>query len=114
MLLQDFNNRVRQLEARNTELTLSLEYSQKEVEDLKEENKTLTKVISDVQQGISKKTDLTNDFQQLQDRIDYLEDYSRRNNLRFTGIGEGPNETWEQTQILVQRLLRDQFKLNDL
>ena len=63
------------------------------MEDLKEEKKTLAKVISDVKQEINKNRDMEDDFQQLQDRIDYLEDYSRRSNLRFTSIGEGPNET---------------------
>ena len=38
-------------------------------------------------------------------RIDYLEDQSRRNNLRFDGLHEDNGENWEQSTKKVQDLL---------
>lgn len=29
-------------------------------------------------------------------RVDYLDDQSRRNNLRFVGVPEEPNDNWVQ------------------
>ena len=40
-------------------------------------------------------------------RIDYLEDQSRRNNLRINGIPENDSENWEQTTKKVQDLFKN-------
>lgn len=40
----------------------------------------------------------------LQDRMDYQEGQSRRNNMGFTGIPEESGENWQQCQQLTSRL----------
>ena len=42
---------------------------------------------------------------ELERRLNYQEDYSRRNNLRITGLKEQGSETWEQTATAVLTLL---------
>ncbi|MPD01322.1 hypothetical protein E2C01_096842 [Portunus trituberculatus] len=45
-------------------------------------------------------------------RMNYQEDYNRRNNIRTSGLNESPNgETWEQTANLVSTLLGDKLQL---
>ena len=44
------------------------------------------------------------------ERLDSLEDHSRRNNLRFSGIEELPNENWEQTAELVKKLVKNKLE----
>ena len=43
-------------------------------------------------------------------RLDSLEDNSRKNNLRFEGITEHPNETWEHIAERVHILAKDILK----
>lgn len=44
-------------------------------------------------------------IQKIEDHADYLENQSRRNNIRIDGIPESPNETWEATEVVVKDLL---------
>lgn len=46
------------------------------------------------------------DLGSLKERVDDLEDRSRRNNLRFDGIAEDNNENWEQTTEKVSKLVK--------
>ena len=49
---------------------------------------------------------------ELEQRVNYQEDYSRRNNLRITGLQEQPGgETWEQILNNVTNLLNNKFQL---
>lgn len=72
----------------------SLSEMNKEVDDLK----TKLKHTND------KLTDAIN-------KIDYLENQSRRNNLRFDGIPEDRNESWETTEIKVRETLKSKLNL---
>ena len=111
LLLTDVKSRMRQIEVNHTELIHSLEFTQKEMDSLKGENKLLREEILALTMEISKKTEVEEKLNKLNERMDYQEDYSRRNNLRFDGMDESPYETWEQTQNKVQRLLRDKLEL---
>ena len=44
--------------------------------------------------------------------LDYLENQSRRNNLRIDGIIEEPNESWDQTETIVRRVLTEKLQIN--
>ena len=48
---------------------------------------------------------------ELLDKMAELEDRNRRNNLRFSGIEEEPNETWEQSEEKVKQLLKDKLEI---
>lgn len=114
ILLSDVTSRLRQLEVRNGELVQSLEFTQKEMDSLKEENKTLKKEISDMKMATSTSTTVDEKIDKINNKLDYMEDYSRRNNLRFEGMEEKPNETWEETQHKVQQLLRSKMELGSV
>lgn len=51
-------------------------------------------------------TKLEERVEQLASQTDYLENQSRRNNLRIDGIGEDPYESWEQTESKVNRVIQ--------
>ncbi|KAK3895784.1 hypothetical protein Pcinc_000507 [Petrolisthes cinctipes] len=51
-------------------------------------------------------------IEEFERRINYKEDYNRRNNLRFTGIQEQPGgESWEETAQIVTKLLEDKLQV---
>ena len=114
MLLQNLNNRIRQLESRNLKLVHALEYCQTDIDHLKCENKSLKKEITNLQKGITKKTDNDDDLQNLKDRMDYQEHYSTQINLHFAGLRITPNETLKEARDKVQHLLQDQFNIRAL
>lgn len=111
MVMKDITNRIRQVESRNSELIHSLEFTQREMDDLKANNKVLVEEVTALKKELSKKFEVDEKIIQLQSRMDYQEDYSRRNNLRFDGVDETPNETWEETQVKIQQLMRDKLEI---
>ncbi|KAK3878404.1 hypothetical protein Pcinc_016988 [Petrolisthes cinctipes] len=77
VIFQDVNNRLRQVESLNLELELSLEYTQMEVEDTKRLNKVLQNEVNNLIKEISKISEVEDKLEELKNREDYKEDYSR-------------------------------------
>ena len=69
----------------------SLEFTQAQVEELITSDLTVKKVKVQIE-------DLGN-------KLDDLENRSRRNNLCFEGIPESPNETWQESENKIKHLL---------
>ena len=91
----------------------SLEFTQRELVDMKNnfermkaQNSQLQNQLENVSQEL---TTLKQHFNKAELRADYMEDQSRRNNLRICGVPEEPNENWEQTQRKVARLFYEKF-----
>ena len=117
MLFSTVNfERLNHLERKNAELTVSLQFTQKEVDDLKQENKHLKEEIKQARNNASsvKTGDIGDRVEKLSRRVDYQEDYSRRNNIRIHGVPESSWENWEMTQEKVGRMLRDQLGLEEV
>ena len=71
------------------EMKTSLQFTQKDVEDLKPIHVKL--------EGVNKELDkISKDLASHSQKIEYLENQSRRNNIRVNGIPESHNETWEE------------------
>ena len=87
----------------------SLQFTQQEVDALKKDNAAMKKELTNLKQEMTKRPDIEDKVNKIKDRIDYQEDYSRRNNIHFDCMDEKQNESWEETQETVQRLLRDKL-----
>ena len=93
LVVEQMTSRIKECEGNVGDLIRSLEFSQSEVLDLKNEVKFLQKADSDKQKVIEH---LQIKITELEQRVNSQEDYSRRNNLRITGLPEQPGgETWE-------------------
>ena len=90
-----------------------LSESKLEIERLKGTNENLTGTISKLVQEIENLKPVLTNSEAIQQttlsRVDYLEDQSRRNNLRFDGVQEDSGENWEQTTKKVQDLVREKI-----
>ena len=82
------------------EMKSSLQYTQREVEELKPTHVKLEDVNKELDK-ISK--DLASDSL----KMEYLENQSRRNNIHVNGIPESDNETWEDAEAKVERAMKD-------
>ena len=58
--------------------------------------------------------ELWKDNYHLCERLRDLEDRSRRDNLRIDGIAEMENETWEQTEEILQNLFEEKLQLETI
>lgn len=75
----------------------SLEFTQTEVDSLK----------GDMNCAHTKLATAESNLTQATDQLDYLENQSRRSNLRIDGIPEKPKENWGQTEDLVLSFTKD-------
>lgn len=119
ILVKQMTERIDKLEGKISDLTASLEFTQHEVDELKSINKEYEREKKDAMAKIASLTDqlhVTNErFKDLEGRINYQEDYSRRKNLRISGIEErSGGETWEQTAATVGSLLEDKLQMPGL
>ena len=83
-----------------------MEFTQKDVQELKPSVEKL----SIIKQEISNTKSYLN---QEKDKAEYLENQSRRNNIRVDGIPEVHGETWETTEPLVKEVLKDKLRMSD-
>ncbi|KAK3892381.1 hypothetical protein Pcinc_003751 [Petrolisthes cinctipes] len=119
VVVKNLTERIHKLEATVSDLTASLEFSQNEIDALKTTIKTheAERVASrGTIDKLSQHIDSTQlKIKDMEDRINYQEDYSRRNNIRISGVEEQSSEqTWEQSAAVVSSLLKDKMQLPGL
>lgn len=118
LVVKQMNDQMRKLEGTVSDLTTSLEFTQREVDDLKSTVKIYEKEKLEANAKIEKLTDVIESssfkMKELEERINYQDDYSRRNNIRISGVEEMSGETWEQTATSVTSLLDDKLQLPGL
>jgi len=90
------------------DLKTSLEYSQKEIVEMKTDSVIYKK---EHQENITKLDNLSKDETALRNKVTYLENQSRRNNLRVNGIREDPNETWDDTEAKLKKIISESLQL---
>jgi len=97
-------NEVKSVKAENVELhkaiydlKASLEFSQHEIDTLKENMKSRDASVKS-----------------LTDNIDYLENASRRNNIRVDGLPEDRYETWDTTEMKLRNSFVTQLGLSEV
>ena len=86
-----------------TELKKSLEFTQKNVEKLD----TMVTKLKDAEGEIGS---LQKTLEQ-SSKMEYLENQSRRNNIRVSGIPESADETWETVEEKVKKAIREKLDI---
>ena len=94
-ILNSFNSRHDKLHAEVIELKHSLEFSQKQIDEMTDKVPSSADSLEATDKEIGA---LKGTLSDLTDKADYLENQSRRNNVVFDGISEAPRETWEDTE----------------
>ena len=98
------------------ELIKSVEFAHNDIEDMKRRMNVLTRENDALNNKVialtSENNQLKKETENMATRLDYLDDQSRRNNLRFCGIPETSGESWEQCQKLLTDTLRNKLNVN--
>lgn len=87
-----------------TELKKSLEFTQKNVEKLD----TMATKLEDAEGEIGS---LQKTLDEQSSKMEYLENQSRRNNIRVSGIPESADETWEIVEEKVKKAIREKLDM---
>ena len=115
IILKKMDAKFESLKTTTNDLSRSLEFTQSEVDELRHQVKQLERAEREYQERIKSLTEELKDkndrLKNLEERCNYQEDYSRRNNLQIVGIEESEGETWEQTAVLVTKLLEEKLQL---
>ena len=96
------NHRVDDLVKTVAEVKLSLEYTQRDVDDLGQ----MAAKLKDAEEEIGT---LQTELRTQDSKLEYLENQSRRNNIRVSGIPESPNETWDVAETKVKQAIQEQL-----
>ena len=81
-----------------------MEYSQKDIEELKSLASKLEEINNEIDQ-------LNSDLSEQELKAEYLENQSRRNNIRVKGIPESEKETWEEVESKVKDAIKIKLDL---
>ena len=102
-LVVNFNSQIEALKLELNAVKTELQSTKEEVSSKGNLIAVLSSKVEELELSVeSSKTDPVQIF----DRLDSLEDHSRRNNLRFEGVPETPRENWEHTTVQIQELAK--------
>jgi hypothetical protein len=101
------NKRIDDIVTTVSDLKASLEFTQKDVQEIKP---NLEKLLGIEQEILNTQSFLS----QQKDKVEYLENQSRRNNIRLDGVPEVHDETWEVTEQLVKDVLKDKLEISEV
>ena len=110
--IQDNNEKLEKLNKETLDLKISLETSQEIFE--KKFHKVDDNLSKQKQKHKEDISELWKDNDQFCERLRDLEDRSRLDNLRIDGIAEVENETWEQTEEILQNLFKEKLQLGKI
>lgn len=110
LLLFNDNKRYDNLLKHMQDVKKSLEYSQREIDDLKT---SLESVTSSAIKSLQSKTEaLLADNKRWLDKTEYLEKQSRRNNIVIDGIPESPEESWSEAEKKFREILGGKMNID--
>ena len=96
-VVNGINVRMDDLEKSVSDIKASLEFSQTEIEDLK----PLRPKLKEAEENLIR----------VHNSVEYLENQSRRNNIRVSGIPECPGETWNDSENKVKEAIKSSLGL---
>ena len=102
--VDSIRDEVRTVTRENEELRKSLEFSQKELAEVKQKLDRQDTVVSEM-------TAKENTVELLTEKLRQVEDYSRRNNLIFSGLPEPSGENGEQLEASVKKLMVEKLNI---
>ena len=116
MLVDDVRSEVRNLRKDVEEVKYSIRFISDKYDDIKKNimniNNEITAVYRQVEGRVNK--EMNAGFEDLQWKTEYLENQSRRNNIKITGVKEEQYEkTWDDTEKLVKKVIKEKLGIED-
>ena len=115
ILIEDVKSEVKDIRKEIEELKLSVKFMSGKYDDVKEKIDKADNEINGVYAQIKSINKEMNDgFEDLEWKQEYLENQSRRNNIKITGVQEDDTEkTWDDTEMIVKKMLREKLGIEE-
>ena len=111
ILFESVNKRVEGQNMLINDLRRAVEHSQHEIGDLKTELKECRDKLKNLE---TSSVEQCQNIDKIKIKTISLEDHSRRRNIRIEGLDETSRENWEQTQIKVEKLMKERLEINNI
>lgn len=108
VIMDSTNSRMDMITKEIQELKLSIQFTQKDVDELKITQAKQSDHGNSIQTDIIK---ICESLQVIVDKQEYLEGLSRRNNVVIDGIPETPGESWVESEEKVKEILKQKLQL---
>ena len=96
LFMTQMNEVIREVKKDISDLKMSANFTGKDVKELQDKVAGIEK---DTRKLIQESYDVNNEFDILEDKHEYLENQSRRNNVKLIGVPESDNaESWEESE----------------
>ena len=108
IVVKDVKEEVRTLRNEVKDLTVSLQFTQAKMEESQLDSVTLGKTVTHHANNLN---DINDFADRIEGKLEYLENQSRRNNIKLFGINENRFEekTWSDTEKVVKSALREKL-----
>ena len=115
MLVEDIGQEVKHIQKEVQELSTSVSFLNAKYDDIKDDiGKIETRVNAAFIQMEAMHKDVNADFETIITKHDYLENQSRRNNIKIFGVPEDPDEkTWDDTELIVKTVIKNELGIQD-
>ena len=115
ILVEDIKSEVKELKKEISELKESASFTSSKYEEMKAK---MGKVDVDIKAIYHQIDGLNNDykysFEELEAKQEYLENQSRRNNVKIVGVKESDDEkTWDDTEKVVKNLIKNKLGITE-
>ena len=115
VLVDRLKSEIKEIRKEQEELKLSVKFCSGKYEDSKKSlEKVDTEITSVYAQIKSINKELNEGFEDLEWKNEYLQNQSRRNDIKITGVPEGEEEkTWDDTEAIVKNLISDKLGIEE-
>ena len=109
VIIEDIRSEMKDIRREMNELRESVNFMSSKYDNMKrsvEATDMKIKAVYVQMEGIN--NDINRNFDTLENKVEYLENQSRRNNIKIFGVPEEENEkTWDDTEVIVKTLIRN-------
>ena len=112
LLITDVRSEVKDIKKEIEEFKDSLEFTQREVND----NQDRVMDIETRLEGLKVRIDDQMDtIEKVEDDVEYIENQSRRNNIKILGVEENntTEKSWDDTEKMVKNIIREKLDINE-
>ena len=115
ILIEDVKSEVKDIRKEIEELKLSVKFMSGKYDDVKKKIVKADNEINGVYAKIKSINKEMNDgFEDLEWKQEYLDNQSRRNNIKITGVQEDDTEkTWDDTEMIVKKMIREKLDIEE-
>jgi len=112
MMFQDVKEELKAIKTDIGDLKNSAQFSMGQVDDLQEKVKSIEKTVNSKKQNIE---DITDSLDAVESHLEYIENQSRRNNIKIMGVPEdiSTEKTWDDTEDVVKKLIKEELGIEE-